>query len=225
MPPQIVTSESDSDGDIIAAKATTNDVGIASVASDDEEVAAEAAEDEEEYIVEGIKSHRYEGQQLFLLVKWKGYERKSDMTWEPEENCEGAKEILQQYYTSIGGRPTFESSPALKGKRSRTSLGSTPAASKAVKRTKTSTPAATNKNGNESPPADGDAWNPPKGSWEDEITCIDTIEKTEKGLVCYVQWNNGRKSQHEIGTVYRKCPQTMLRFYEQHLVFKESGSL
>ena len=148
---------------------------------------------------------------MFLLVKWKGYERKSDMTWEPEENCEygfplrltflsflsltyfllvsrGAKEILQQYYTSIGGRPTFESSPALKGKRSRTSLGSTPAASKAVKRAKTSTPAATNKNGNESPPADGDAWNPPKGSWEDEITCIDTIEKTEKGLVCYVQW-------------------------------------
>jgi len=111
MPPQIVTSDSDSDGDIIAAKATTNDVDVASVASDDAEVAAEAAEaaeDEEEYIVEGIKSHRYEGQvfsllanswydifltqmqQLFLLVKWKGYERKSDMTWEPEENCEYA---------------------------------------------------------------------------------------------------------------------------------------
>lgn len=62
MPPQIVTSDSDSDGDIIAAKATTNDVDVASVASGDEEVAAEAAEDEEEYIVEGIKSHRYEGQ-------------------------------------------------------------------------------------------------------------------------------------------------------------------
>lgn len=60
MPPQIVTSDSDSDGDIIAAKATTNDVDVASVATD-EEVAPEAAEDEEEYIVEGIKSHRYEG--------------------------------------------------------------------------------------------------------------------------------------------------------------------
>lgn len=36
---------------------------------------------------------------------------------------------------------------------------------------------------------DGDAkWKPPAGNWEDAIAAIDTIEKTERGLVCYVQW-------------------------------------
>ncbi|RPA96739.1 hypothetical protein L873DRAFT_1791521 [Choiromyces venosus 120613-1] len=225
MPPQIVTSDSDSDGDIIAAKAPTKDLDAVSLASAEEDGVADIPDDDEEYVVEAIKNHRYTDKKLYLLVKWKGYERKSDMTWEPEENCEGAKEILQAYYNAIGGRPTLESSPVVKGKRGRLSSGSTPAAVKAVKRAKTSTPAATTKNGKEASPAGGEPWNPPKGSWEEEIICIDTIEKTDKGLVCYVQWQNGRKSQHEISTVYRKCPQTMLRFYEQHLVFKESGSL
>ena len=37
--------------------------------------------------------------------------------------------------------------------------------------------------------------------------------------------NNGRKSMHSLDVVYKKCPQRMLTFYEQHLVFKDSGSL
>lgn len=31
-------------------------------------------------------------------------------------------------------------------------------------------------------------WKPPAGNWEEHIAHIDTIEKTDKGLVCYVQW-------------------------------------
>lgn len=38
-------------------------------------------------------------------------------------------------------------------------------------------------------PDDADAkWKPPAGNWEDAIAAIDTIEKTERGLVCFVQW-------------------------------------
>ncbi|KAF8464387.1 hypothetical protein BDZ91DRAFT_254264 [Kalaharituber pfeilii] len=148
-----------------------------------------------------------------LLVKWKGYEKKSDMTWEPEENCAGAKDVVEEYFESIGGRPKY-SAPT--NKRSRPSTSGTPAASK--KKTKT-TPS------NESPaPIDEPKWKPPAGSWEDEIQAIDTIEKTEKGLICYIQWSNGKKSQHEVHTVYKKAPQRMLKFYEQHLVFKETSS-
>ena len=29
--------------------------------------------------------------------------------------------------------------------------------------------------------------------------------------------SNGKKSQHEVHTVYKKAPQRMLKFYEQHL--------
>lgn len=99
----------------------------------------------------------------------------------------GAKEVLQEYYDGIGGRPTYKSSPAPSNKRNRQSIGGTPAtATKSTKRAKTSLSVA--KNGDDQSPVPDTKWKPPKGSWEHEITAIDTIEKTEKGLVCYVQW-------------------------------------
>jgi len=166
---------------------------------------------EDEYVVEAIKDHKFEGKTLMLLVKWKGYEKKSDMTWEPEENCEGAKEVLDEYFESIGGKPQYA---APTNKRSRPSVG-TPGTAKKKKTTPS----------NESPaPTEEPKWKPPPGSWEEEIQAIDTLEKTEKGLICYLQWANGRKSQHEVHTVYKKAPQRMLKFYEQHLVFKETGT-
>lgn len=167
-------------------------------------------EAEDEYVVEAIQGHKFDGKTLMLLVKWKGYEKKSDRTWEPEENCEGAKEIVREYFRQLGGRPEPPESKNDK-KRSRSSGG--PVSNKKKK----STPV------NDSPaPAEEAKWKPPAGSWEDEIQAIDTIEKTDKGLICYVQWGNGKKSQHEVHTVYKKAPQRMLHFYEQHLVFKES---
>jgi len=222
MPPQILT-DSESDGDVIPAKPIEQVQDVSDVEDEAEDI---PDEDGEEYIVEAIKDHKYEGKKLFLLVKWKGYEKKSDMTWEPEENCEGAKEVLQEYYDGIGGRPTYKSSPAPSNKRNRQSIGSTPTtATKGTKRAKTSLSASKNGDDHSPAPTTDSKWKPPKGSWENEITAIDTIEKTDKGLVCYVQWGNGRKTQHDIHVVYSKCPQRMLQFYEQHLVFKESGSL
>jgi chromobox protein 1 len=40
------------------------------------------------YVVEKILSHRWEKAtgELKFEVKWEGYEKKSDRTWEPEEN-------------------------------------------------------------------------------------------------------------------------------------------
>lgn len=96
-----------------------------------------------------------------------------------------------EYYNKIGGRPEMRASSAA-GKRGRQSVGSAPAsaASKNVKRARTSMGASTGKNVEDVSPAPSeDKWKPPaKGSWEDEITAIDTIEKTSKGLICYVQW-------------------------------------
>ncbi|KAK8912305.1 hypothetical protein VCV18_012663 [Metarhizium anisopliae] len=43
--------------------------------------------DGEWYNVEKIKSHRINKERkLELRVKWEGYDRKKDLTWEPEES-------------------------------------------------------------------------------------------------------------------------------------------
>lgn len=92
------------------------------------------------------------------------------------------------YYKKIGGRPELRATSSV-AKRGRQSTGNAPAsaAPKNNKRARTSLGA---KNVEDvSPAPSDDKWKPPaKGSWEDEITAIDTIEKTNNGLVCYVQW-------------------------------------
>lgn len=221
MPPQ--NYDTDSDQEVVAPRGKKNRQPISDVEMDDEEDVEEQEDEQEdeedeeegedEYVVEAIKKHRFDPatHELLLLVKWKGYDKKSDMTWEPEANCDGAKEIVAEYFRSVGGRPVYEA-PSEGKKRARASTGGNASAKK-----KKVTPARDNSDGPEEP-----KWKPPAGSWEDEIQAIDTIEKTDKGLICYVQWGNGKKSQHEVHTVYKKAPQRMLHFYEQHLVFKES---
>ncbi|KAJ5721652.1 uncharacterized protein N7483_009586 [Penicillium malachiteum] len=66
-------------------------------------------DDDEEgvYVVEKITGHDFlDDGSLLLLVKWKGYEKKEDMTYEPEEGLkEGASDAVKAYYKKIGGRP------------------------------------------------------------------------------------------------------------------------
>lgn len=188
--------------------------------------------DDEIFLVESIMDHRFGGSkndELFFHVKWENYPNKKDWTWEPEENLMGGSdEIMQTYFQKIGGRPEPKS-PEIRGsarKRARTSAASTltPARS-ASKKTRVSNLSLTL--GDEvdeefSLTTSGSNWKPPSGSWEEHIANIDTIEKSTKGLVCFVHWSNGNKSQHDLNVIYKKCPQKMLSFYEQHLVFKQS---
>ncbi|KAM4062992.1 chromo shadow domain-containing protein [Hirsutella rhossiliensis] len=173
--------------------------------------------DEDEFIVEAIKKHMVdEDGSLKFLVKWEGWEKKSDMTWEPEDNLlESASEVLTEYYKQIGGRDKIfeESEKAARGKkRGRASSGG--AAMTTTKRSR--------KNGlhpaESSPPATSKKWSPPAGSWEDEIESIDACEDEGSGrLVVYLIWKNGRKTKHDTSVIYKKCPQKMLQFYERHV--------
>lgn len=53
---------------------------------EDEEGSEEDGE-ENEYVVDKLLAHDYmDDGELHYLVKWKGYEKKSDQTWEPLEN-------------------------------------------------------------------------------------------------------------------------------------------
>ncbi|KAI9666038.1 MAG: hypothetical protein M1821_003973 [Bathelium mastoideum] len=209
-------------------------------ASDENEPEAEDGSDdeneetEEEYIVEKITGFQYgDDGTLHLQVKWLGYEKKSDRTWEPEEHLDGASEALQDYFESIGGRPQPGDDPKSKKGKRKQSVAASPA------ETKTGSGRGRKKMKVENGDVEDDAghkgkkeskWMPPKGTWEHDVMNIDCIEEDvdeatgDKKRVGFVMWNNGKKSKHSLGILNSKCPQKLLAYYEQHLVFRTSSS-
>ncbi|KAJ4393442.1 hypothetical protein N0V93_002652 [Gnomoniopsis smithogilvyi] len=181
--------------------------------------------DEDEYVVEKIFSHYIadDGKPRFE-VKWEGYDKKSDRTWEPEENLtENATEALKEYYASIGGKQKMfeQTNSALNGrKRQRQSKSATPVeTTKRIKKDKSHPLDST-------PPASAKAaeWKPPSGSWEDHVETVDMCQDENDGtFIVYLTWKNGKKTQHPKEVIYRRCPQKMLRFYERHIRISRDG--
>ncbi len=145
-------------------------------------------------------------------------------------NREGAKDLLTEYYEKVGGKPKFapkKSTPGEK-KRKAQSASSTPAETKGTgrgrKKTKTdgdseATPeVSSQRNGKE------DKWEPPKGSWDDEVMNIDALEELpnpntgERERYAFVVWNNGRKTHHQIRVIHQKAPQKVRTFLRQLLL-------
>jgi len=183
-------------------------------------------DDDEEYVVEKILQHAFdENQVLRYEVKWLGYEKKSDRTWEPEDNLSGAKDLLIEYHQKIGGRPKLTDLSASSRKRKQSG---TPTAKQSGAKGRKKT-----KNGDdESTPTvkkqikEEKEWAPPAGLWEEAVISVESVEQAvdpksgDTQLIAYVVWNDERKTQHPVKLLYRKCPQKMLQFYERHLVFK-----
>ncbi|KAK4201097.1 putative heterochromatin factor HP1 [Triangularia verruculosa] len=191
------------------------------VAEEDEEDEEDDGEEEAEvYVVEKILSHMIgkDGEPLFE-VKWEGYEKKADRTWEPEDNLlVNASEILNEYLKSVGGREALlnETQTALKSKKRGRKDSSTPQSSTTSKRSKRNSSHPLDSE----PPASAKqtAWKPPAGSWEDHIAQLDACEDEETHkLMVYLTWKNGHKTQHETSVIYSRCPQKMLQFYERHV--------
>ncbi|KAJ8117196.1 hypothetical protein ONZ43_g4267 [Nemania bipapillata] len=215
----LVNNDDDDDNEMLDvlgddAKGDDDDEG-----DDDEDL------EEDEYIVEKILGHVLEADTvegtLKYKVKWEGYEKKSDQTWEEEDNLrENAAGVLDEYLESVGGRETIleEAQTALKTKkRGRPSTG-TPA-NGAKRRRNDSHPAS------ETPPASARAWKPPQGSWEDHVESIDACHDENTGkLIVYLTWKDGQKTQHDTKVIYSRCPQKMLQFYERHVKIVATGS-
>ncbi|KAI1134107.1 heterochromatin protein one [Hypoxylon sp. FL0543] len=210
-----LTSLEDNDDDAI------EDVkgDIRNGADEDEEDEEGDAEDleEDEFIVEKILAHTVEpGDKLKFKVKWEGYEKKSDQTWEDEENLkENASDVLQEYLKSVGGRDKIieDAKTALKTKKRGRPAGTSTPTNGTKRRRNGSHPAS------ETPPASSSrAFKPPVGSWEDDVESIDACHDENTGkLIVYLTWKNGHKSQHDTQVVYKRCPQKMLQFYERHV--------
>ncbi|KOS20041.1 Chromo domain-containing protein 2 [Escovopsis weberi] len=207
-----------------AAADDESDVPVKNLKVDDEaDLEAENGEDEDEeeleedeFVVERINTHMIdEDGSLKFQVKWEGWDKKSDLTWEPEENLEeSASEILSAYFESIGGRESIfeESTTAARGKKRGRAASSAP----------TTVTKRSRRNGvhpmDTTPPASAKQWSPPAGSWEDEVLKIDFCQADPNGkLMIFLLWKNGTKTRHETSIVYKKCPQKMLQFYESHI--------
>ncbi|KAF1809773.1 hypothetical protein P152DRAFT_461155 [Eremomyces bilateralis CBS 781.70] len=183
------------------------------------------------YEVEAIHGHEQRKGEIVYNVKWKGYDE-SENTLEPERHIrQGAEAVLQAYWDLIGGKPE----PATKGKRKRQPTG-TPAAAESSGRGRGR---KRSRVGGESDSATPEvkhvirgkkAWEPPKGSWEKEIVSIDTLEEQrntkngENQVYGFVVWNNGQKSKYLLETLKGKCPQKLIEYFEQHLVFRHNGA-
>jgi len=160
--------------------------------------------DEEVYAVEKVLNHRvakkssvyypsllvilvliFKGSKGFqFLIKWLGYDKESDNTWEDEENCDGSQQLIDAYWERIGGKPEIlQTTPASKR---RISTHAPETASKRHRRQTTKEEPSPSYRS-----ADPSSWTPPTDleSWDDSVADIDDVEKTEKGLILvYLLW-------------------------------------
>ncbi|KAH7111581.1 hypothetical protein EDB81DRAFT_848989 [Dactylonectria macrodidyma] len=176
------------------------------------------------FIVETIKNHKIDKNgNLMFQVKWMGFEiRTRHLRFVlPFSNQRAflsvsGDEILNQYFDTIGGRDKIfeESDRAAKTKKGRQSTNGTfSIRPKRLQRNEAHV-------GDETLLATTKPWNPPSGSWEDEIETIGACEEDDNGkLIVYLIWKNGQKTKHEAQIIYKKCPQKMLQFYEKHVRF------
>lgn len=72
-------------------------------------------EEEEEYEVEKILDVRKGGMGKEFLVKWKGWEKKEDQTWEPEDSLEASKQLVKDFEKS--SNQNTSNSTGSKGKK------------------------------------------------------------------------------------------------------------
>ncbi|PBP20939.1 heterochromatin protein one [Diplocarpon rosae] len=221
--PESEDSEEDEDEELAEDEYTVEKITNHLV---DEEVSANCAQ---LHTVASMLIHWQTGE-LRFEVKWAGFERKSDRTWEPESNLETAGEVLGEYLKTVGGKERilalWEEKKAEAGKkskkRSRASAGDAVNGSSTKKGRKSKSHPAES-----TPPASFSKaeFKPPTGSWEEAVVAIDACEGTDNNVVVYLTWKSGHKTQHPLAQVYKRCPQKMLQFYESHLVFKKNEDM
>ncbi|EUC30859.1 hypothetical protein COCVIDRAFT_28119 [Bipolaris victoriae FI3] len=219
MPPALSDNESSGAEDVPAkAKGKQPLVKQDPIDDDDDNDDQDSDIGEDEYVVEAIYGHRFYKGVLQFDVKWEGYDDPKDRTWEAEDNMEGAVDVLNEYFSSIGGRPE----PKGQKRKGRPSVSGVKAGSE--------TPTTSSKRAKPEKALKVEkAWSPPPGSWEHDVSYVDTVEEMrdpktgDLAKFVYLVWNNQQKTQHPLKHVYQKCPQKMLQYYESHLVFTHTS--
>lgn len=121
-------------------------------------------------------------------------------------------DILQAYWDKIGGKPQAKpKTPAKKGTKRKSLAQHTPEAdstSTTKRRGRKSIKTADEQEDDKMPTL-------PEGSWEDHIQTIESVEEKAGGLMFYVLWNNGSRTEHSSQRCRQKCPQKVMHSYPQ----------
>jgi chromobox protein 1 len=138
-------------------------------------------------------------------------------------------DVLKAYWDKIGGKPQAKpKTPAKKGTKRKSLAQHTPepdASSTTKKRGRKSIKTADE-------PADDKTPALPEGSWEDHVELVEAVEKPDHGefkggLMFFLRWQDGHKTQHTAQLCRQKCPQKVIYSYPQppyHLLTRHSFS-
>ncbi|KAK1078026.1 hypothetical protein LTR48_008604, partial [Friedmanniomyces endolithicus] len=195
---------------------------VAEPAADEEEEEDEDDDDEDaaedEYRVEKIIKHDFDGSTTIYQIKWLGWNKASDLTWEPVENLDGAQDILAAYHKKLGGAPEPPAAKTShkKGKGGKRSASDAFDASPASHNKKKSS----DRKSNGASAVDAKARVMPLGSWDDLVLRVTSIVEEvapvkgsggkkgeeEKELVGLLEWKKGeqKKTQHKMRTLRQK---------------------
>jgi hypothetical protein len=122
-----------------------------------------------------------------------GYDKESDNTWEDEENCLGSKQLLDTYWESRGGRPDLTKPGPGRKRKVSTPLSeikqkkrhSSPSSEVKSKRRQSSSVVGENHTPSKNRVREASSWKVPYDieEWDPLVARVDTIEKTDTGLI------------------------------------------
>ncbi|KAK0543690.1 hypothetical protein OC846_006102 [Tilletia horrida] len=62
------------------------------------------------------------------------------------------------------------------------------------------------------------------GDWDPLVERVETVERNESGeLVVFLTFNTGEQLAYQSDVCRTRCPQALIKFYEQHLRFRDSS--
>ncbi|CAB4428686.1 unnamed protein product [Rhizophagus irregularis] len=190
----------------------------------------ENSDSEDEYVVEKIIDHRKLKGVTQYYLKWKGYPE-DDNTWENESDM-FAKELIEKYWKKIekSNKQSVESPEESSDK------GNSKENMKKIEQVKKKQTMITSNQVNIRKRKFSDSFNeepdfsllenfPPPSltTWEEAVDDVETVERNSKdsGLWIYLNWKSGHRTRHPASVANLMCPQKIIRFYEEHLKFKD----
>ncbi|CAB4385848.1 unnamed protein product [Rhizophagus irregularis] len=190
----------------------------------------ENSDSEDEYVVEKIIDHRKIKGVTQYYLKWKGYPE-DDNTWENESDV-FAKELIEKYWKKIekSNKQSVESPEESSDK------GNSKENMKKIEQVKKKQTMITSNQVNIRKRKFSDSFNeepdfsllenfPPPSltTWEEAVDDVETVERNSKdsGLWIYLNWKSGHRTRHPASVANLMCPQKIIRFYEEHLKFKD----
>uniref|UniRef100_A0A1D1ZES1 Chromobox 5 n=1 Tax=Anthurium amnicola TaxID=1678845 RepID=A0A1D1ZES1_9ARAE len=172
-------------------------------------------DDEEVYEVEKVLDHHKKRNKTYYLIKWKGYSE-DESTWEAEDNV-FAEELVKDYWANVNNEEAKQKETRKGRKRAAVAPPTPTRKEKETKKARTTTPIKKAKVARSKIDEEFDH----DEDWESLVTGVETVTRDDKtgDLLVYLKWKNGDTSRHPAKEANIKCPQKMLKFYEQRLTF------